>query len=239
MPNYITRLIILTILAIAGVAYVYSAIPPKYIDRDLHKRLTVERESERELSFAGGAVCAECHDEAYEAVNGSYHADVSCEVCHGPAYAHTEDEELTPSAPRERKLCPLCHLYDPARPTGFPQINPVTHNPMEPCINCHDAHDPTTPQTPEACAACHAEIASTKSLSHHALLECTMCHEAPEEHKITPRVVRPTKPKRRAFCGLCHAEDAIQGDAPKVDIVAHGEKYLCWQCHFAHMPEVH
>jgi hypothetical protein len=199
----------------------------------------VERESAKAISFAGSSVCAECHEEEYELANSSYHMDVSCEVCHGPGYEHTEDEEITPSAPRERKLCPQCHLYDPSRPTGFPQINPVTHNPVEPCINCHDPHDPTAPETPQECNACHAEIATMKSLSHHALLDCERCHEAPEEHKIKPRLTRPTKPKQREFCGECHAKGKAKTEAPKVDIVAHGEKYLCWQCHYAHMPEVH
>jgi ribosomal protein S27AE len=27
-------------------------------------------------------------------------------------------------------------------------------------------------------------------------------------------------------------------DVPKVDFASHGEKYLCWQCHYPHLPEI-
>jgi predicted CXXCH cytochrome family protein len=47
-----------------------------------------------------------------------------------------------------------------------------------------------------------------------------------------------TIPTDRAFCGKCHAKDATNQEAAKVDMVSHGEKYLCWQCHYPHMPEV-
>lgn len=238
LPSHLRRLIFVIIAVIIGTFLIYSVIPREYVDRDLHKKLTVERESARGISFAGDGACAECHEEEYDLSNSSYHRDVSCEVCHGAGFAHTEDDAVIPPAPRERTLCPLCHLYDPARPTGFPQINPIVHNPMQPCINCHDPHDPTTPEPPQECTACHAKIASMKSLSHHALLECTTCHETPEQHKITPRGAMPTLPKSREFCGQCHAEDAEQSGVPKVSLAEHGEKYLCWQCHYAHMPEV-
>ena len=237
LPHHITRLIIVFILCIAGVVFVYSAIPNSFTDRDLHKTLTVERESAKDISFARESVCAECHEDEYALVNSSYHRNVSCQVCHGPAQAHTQDEAITPSAPRERKLCPVCHLYDSSRPTGFPQINPNTHNPVAPCFNCHDPHDPTPTETPLECTACHAEIASTKSLSHHVQLSCEECHDVPEQHKVHPRSIRPTVPREREFCGKCHAEGAGEAGATSVNMTTHGEKYLCWQCHFPHMPE--
>ena len=106
------------------------------------------------------------------------------------------------------------------------------------CIQCHDPHDPKPPETPRECSACHAEIARTKAISHHVGLECTTCHVAPDEHRVTPRTNRATKPAGRQFCGTCHGEDSEIKGSLKVDLATHGGRYQCWQCHYPHMPEV-
>jgi len=131
----------------------------------------------------------------------------------------------------------VCHAYDPSRPTGFPQINPTSHNPLKPCIACHNPHDPSPPQTPQSCSACHAQIERTKAVSSHALLACITCHTTPEQHKTTPRAALPTKPQTRDFCARCHATDSPVKDLPKVDIASHGMPYMCSQCHYPHLPE--
>ena len=146
-------------------------------------------------------------------------------------------------APKQRGYCPLCHGYDPFRPSGFPQIDPVVHNPLQPCIGCHSPHEPEPPQTPEECGACHGHIARIKAVSHHALLACTVCHETAEEHKISPRMSRPSKPSSRSVCGGCHAPEAVRPqeivpEIPRVDMATHGERYVCWQCHYPHFPEL-
>jgi ribosomal protein S27AE len=53
--------------------------------------------------------------------------------------------------------------------------------------------------------------------------------------------VAPSKPQTREFCGKCHGKDAtdkLAKNAPKIDLAEHGEKYVCWQCHYPHSPEV-
>jgi hypothetical protein len=80
-----------------------------------------------------------------------------------------------------------------------------------------------------------------KAVSHHVQLECTVCHQAPQQHKVSPRSVKPSKPQTREFCGKCHGKDAkdkLAKNAPKIDMGEHGEKYVCWQCHYPHSPEV-
>ncbi|MBI2614114.1 MAG: hypothetical protein HYW52_00210, partial [Gemmatimonadetes bacterium] len=97
---------------------------------------------------------------------------------------------------------------------------------------------PVPPAVPEECSACHGQIARQKALSHHANLPCVTCHQVPQQHKVTPRVIRPTKPAERAFCGRCHAEGASgPAEAPRIDLAAHHPRYLCWQCHYPHYPE--
>jgi hypothetical protein len=164
------------------------------------------------------------------------HRGVACETCHGPAAAHVESPlDTKPVVPKTRAFCVTCHAYNPSRPTGFPQIDPVTHNPMIECKVCHDPHAPVPPVVPEQCSACHGQIARQKALSRHAGLQCTACHEAPDAHKTNPRGVRPTKPATRDFCGTCHS--GMEGSIPQIDLKQHGAPYMCWQCHYPHYPE--
>jgi ribosomal protein S27AE len=215
-------------------------IPRSLKDRAMHRESTMAREAAKPVRYSGAAVCKDCHEDAYNDRNRSFHRNLSCGTCHGPLLAHSDDPVKFPAtSARDRAFCLVCHGYDAARPTGFPQINPVLHNPVKPCFECHRPHDPTPKETPHECSACHAQIFATKSVSPHALIECTTCHETPEQHKLTPRRVRPTKPMDRAFCGKCHDKGADRKGAPKIDLATHQERYLCWQCHYPHMPEAH
>ena len=239
VPEQVTRLgIVVTILVGVTLVMRFVVIPRSYFSRDLHQSSTIKRETAKPIRFAGMATCRECHEDQYEIKSKGKHKGLACETCHGPAVAHTENPEaVKPYAPRDRKFCPTCHAYDASRPTGFPQINPMSHNPLKPCITCHRPHEPEPPRTPAECEACHAQIARTKAMSSHALLPCITCHTVSERHKITPRAALPTKPETREFCGQCHATDAAEPTAPKVDLATHGGSYRCWECHYPHYPE--
>lgn len=240
MPEQIGRLGLVTVFGLTAVLSVRAyVVPQKFKDVPLNQALTMERERARGVQYAGGSACAECHQDQVLEKRGGHHRMLSCESCHGPCYEHTQDPggDFTPYAPRLRDFCVLCHAYDPAKPTGFPQINPATHNSLKPCIECHKPHAPVPPETPRECGACHGEIEKTKSVSAHATLSCTICHETTDDHKNNPHRVKPTKPENREFCGKCHAIGAAKKEAPKVDLETHGEKYECWECHYPHMPE--
>lgn len=237
-PDALIRVLVVFIIAIGGVLIIRSLLPSHLKNTAIHIQSTIDSEMVKPVHYAGSAICADCHEEV-RVKKAGYHKNLSCETCHGPVQEHTENpSEVKPKAPRKREFCSVCHTYDHSRPTGFPQINPVAHNPLKPCISCHNPHDPKPPTTPEECQACHAEIARTKAVSPHVLLECTTCHITPENHKITPRIVKASIPGEREFCGKCHADNSAVKDTPKVDFITHGEKYLCWQCHYPHMPEV-
>jgi len=239
IPEQLVRLLIVFAVVVAGTVATWAfVIPESMKDTELHRAETVGREEELPINYAGAAVCRDCHPDEYDSRVAGFHRNLSCETCHGALFGHTEDPLESPaSAPRERGFCPTCHTYDASRPTGFPQIDPVLHNPITPCIECHDPHDPEPPELPHECSACHAQIFNTKSFSPHALLECTTCHTAPDEHKENPRLIVPSIPSDRAFCGQCHGLDSEERRAPKVDLETHEEKYLCWECHYPHMPE--
>ena len=240
IPEQVTRLSLLLILLIAAFVFAqFILVPPDFGKYGHYRASAIDEIVSQEFMYAGHVICFDCHDDVVEVKSQGYHKNVSCEVCHGPASIHTDNPgEFELQAPRERGYCPICHEYLPSRPTGFPQIVSASHNPMKPCITCHNAHDPKPPETPKECAACHAEISRTKSLSHHVYVDCIYCHKTPDEHKIRPREVLPTKPATREFCGGCHAYDSdAPKEIPRVDITSHGERYMCWQCHYPHLPE--
>ena len=241
IPDQVIRLGILLIIAVAALVVARIRFVPESFGEMGHYRAdAVPAVAGRGFQYGGWQVCVECHDAEGEAKRTSYHRTLSCEVCHGPSAEHANDYEAqTPVIPRERgEACLYCHAYLPSRPTGFPQIIERLHNPLKPCISCHDPHDPVPPELPEACSGCHAQIARTKAVSHHGSLACETCHEVVAAHRENPRAFIPRKPTAREFCGQCHATDADSPtEVPRVDLSTHGERYLCWQCHYPHFPE--
>ncbi len=237
LPEQAVRVVVVFVV-LAAVLFVVRQfiIPPEMKEMPLIQAATMEREADKEIKYAGAAICSQCHEKQQEMKKAGYHRDLSCESCHGAGQKHVDNPtEVKPTSPTKRDYCGYCHTYNSSRPTGFPQINPDTHNPRKPCITCHNPHNPKPPQPPRSCAACHAQIERTKAASYHALVACTVCHTTPEKHKTEPRVVSPTKPDKREFCGKCHAEGAGAKGVPTVDMATHGEKYVCWQCHYPHM----
>lgn len=240
IPEQLTRLAAILIIIIAVFIYARVKFVPSDFGEMGHYRTSAITEIvQQEIKYAGQTVCSECHDDIAEEKSLGYHKNLSCEVCHGPSANHVEaPDEFKPPAPRHRAYCPVCHEYLPSRPTGFPQIVSASHNPIKACITCHNPHSPVPPETPKDCSACHAEIARAKAVSHHSYIECKKCHETKEQHKLNPRKYLPTKPMNREFCGQCHSEDAdSEPGIPKIDLSTHEPKYVCWQCHYPHLPE--
>jgi hypothetical protein len=240
IPQQVLRLVLVFGVATVGFIIARSAlVPDTFGDLGHYRALAVDSIAARGIKYAGHQRCAVCHRSIDQRRLEGHHGGLSCEVCHGPAMDHVNAPgSVKPAAPRERGLCPICHSYDAARPSGFPQIDPVAHNPRAPCVECHDPHEPEPPVAPEQCSACHGQIARQKAVSHHAILACTVCHETPDEHKIAPKDSAPTKPVTRDFCGGCHAEEAPGSErVPRVDLGDHGDGYPCWQCHYPHYPE--
>jgi hypothetical protein len=240
MPQQVTRLSIIFGVMILGLVLARRWLIPETFGQLGHYRAAaVETVAAAKIHYAGHEACAVCHEEIAKTRLAGRHRGVACEVCHGPSAAHVAaPTEIRPSAPKQRGYCPLCHGYDPGRPTGFPQIDPASHNPLRPCISCHQPHAPETPRAPDACGACHGSIARTHAVSNHALIDCTRCHETDKRHKVTPQLSRPGKPSSREFCGQCHSREAASPkEIPRVDLAAHEPAYVCWQCHYPHFPE--
>lgn len=240
IPEQIRHIVVPAVVLIVLYLVVrHLFVPPTFGLWGHYRAASVVQNAEMPIRYAGSVACTDCHGEIVAAKKTGFHRGVACEACHGPIAAHVEDpEKIKPQVLRTRAHCLLCHEYLPARPTGFPQVVSDSHNPLKPCIGCHRPHDPKPPQTPKGCDACHQTIHRILALSHHGGLECTTCHQVPKDHKIAPRANSPQKLQTREACGSCHAKDAKgPKEIPRVDMATHGEKYLCWECHYPHMPE--
>jgi hypothetical protein len=239
LPEAVIRVGIVFLLFITTVSFARFMIPASLKNGREHRTATVKRETSKPIHYAGAGACNECHKEVNVLKSDGYHRNLSCETCHGASKDHSEDPDVKPVTDRVRDACTRCHAYDPSRPTGFPQINPVVHNPRKQCVECHKPHSPKPPHVPQECEACHAGIARTKEMSPHEGLPCTTCHTVDVQHKVSPREVRAQIPSDRSFCAKCHSTESQVKGTQKVDLKTHGEKYLCWQCHYPHMPELH
>ncbi|MEE9442466.1 MAG: cytochrome c3 family protein [candidate division Zixibacteria bacterium] len=240
VPQQIIPLAIIFIVAIAALVTArHFFVPETFGDYGHYRAASVDEIASQEVVYAGSIICNDCHDDIYETKMNFDHRGVSCEVCHGPAMAHTEEpDEYTPRIPRIRNQCTICHGYNSARPSGFPQVVEEVHNPGRPCLECHNPHKPLLPRAPQACDACHREIALQKAVSHHTSLECKTCHDAPPDHMSNPRFARAQKPTSRALCGKCHDTEAdVSRGIPRIKLATHNENYLCWDCHYPHHPE--
>jgi hypothetical protein len=239
IPEQIQRLGMLLAGVLAVVLLLrFVVLPEDMFSAKPHQAAKALREMDNPLHHAGMAACRDCHADIFETKYAGHHRNIGCENCHGAAAAHASDPASgTPPLPTEREFCYACHAFDPSRPDGFPQIEPTEHKPGKKCIRCHDPHDPVPPVTPTECSGCHGVIAKTKALSSHAMVECTTCHQVQEQHFIDPRSALPDRPQNREFCGQCHAKEATEEAAPKVDFASHGSSYQCWDCHYPHAPE--
>ena len=239
IPQQLIPLAILFTIGITGLLVARALIvPPTFGDLGHYRAAAVDELRQMPVSYVGIKACMDCHSDLYDQKQASVHRGLSCESCHGAASAHVNDPEAAkPIVPTGRDLCLLCHSYLDSRPSGFPQIISTTHNPGKACMNCHNPHSPIVAGAVEECAACHAGIANQKTVSHHADIACTRCHNVPKEHFAQPRVFAAQKPANREVCGACHSNAASGKEIPQVDLATHGGRYLCWDCHYPHFPE--
>lgn len=242
LPEQMKRLGIIVLLFVVVVITRFFLLPESWISARPHQAAKVVREMGKPAQYAGMATCRDCHADEFNAKLGGHHRTIGCETCHGPAAAHVankDDKAATPPKHRDREFCLGCHGFVASRPNGFPQVDGQKHNVKKRCVSCHDAHDPVPPETPQDCGGCHGRIARIKATSTHAPLACTECHQVAEQHMTAPRSALPTKPDQRQACARCH--DAASADPAaarsRVDFGSHGRNYVCWECHYAHLPE--
>ncbi len=164
-------------------------------------------EGETARRLAASRICAGCHDDKFEQVQGSVHFALlragsplapGCGDCHEPHAV----------APRERYAtltgtpCRRCHdaifeayassMHGVARANGGHLAAPL-------CSDCHRAHDVNGTARPElvreACGGCHPQAAAAhtawlpNAALHLGAVACVACHAPEGERAVGLRVV--------------------------------------------------
>ena len=194
MPQQVQRLVIVFVVAIGALVGARQIMTPESFGKTGHYRAAaIDSVLTLPIRYAGEQVCLDCHDDIGEMKISSNHSGLSCEVCHAPAAGHADDPDtFLPPAPRQRGYCPLCHGYNPSRPSGFPQIDPVSHNPVQACVTCHDPHGSNNERmlvsrAPIICQRCHVHTRHPSTIYDAGAIgtsarvyarSCVTCHTA-------------------------------------------------------------
>jgi len=100
MPSQLKPLIILFAIAVVALLILRHLLVPETFGRDGHYRAAaVDLEKNLSLRYAGHLSCRECHEDVAAVKSESKHFPISCEACHGPGYAHTEDPIMRTTSP--------------------------------------------------------------------------------------------------------------------------------------------
>ena len=169
MPQHIKRLIGAFAAVLVLFLVMQQVLKPGSFGKTGHYRADAIQENKmKELNYAGSDKCTKCHEEMHTDKALGFHAQLQCEVCHGPGLKHAlyadkfKDKDLPDSLklikPDQRKDCALCHeinaarikiVFDTINNSMIHQVNTLEHNPVNKrtnekviCIECHNPHQP-------------------------------------------------------------------------------------------------
>jgi predicted CXXCH cytochrome family protein len=109
-----------------------------------HRLSSLQDWKDVSVKHQGRDYCAGCHQDNIQSLQGSVHAPVQCENCHGPGANHPGVvPKLTIDTSRE--LCLRCHAslgYPNSNRGAMPSIVDRRHMRRRECSKCHDPHNP-------------------------------------------------------------------------------------------------
>ena len=173
MPKHIARLIMLIGVGLGVYLGAKWYLTPQSFYEEGHYRAdSVAEIAARKVAFQGAESCRDCHAERHAQWSANNHKSVACEVCHGPARGHPQEERKLPVPADARKLCSLCHAKMAERPATQPQVDLAQHNATQQCVACHNPHSPKL-------AGVVAKVAGDAAAGRakHAA-SCASCHGA-------------------------------------------------------------
>ena len=225
----------------------------------------VSGESPPDAVEVGDELCSACHDEVGEQFQKNIHARLSvgdentCEACHGPGSAHSEegDPTLIYNPPKDytatgMNLCTNCH-----KGVAFTSWHGSTHyETAEGCSDCHKIHSKAkhllVKQEPQLCFDCHTDKrAQARMPSHHPVMEglvsCLDCHSV---HSGDVKYMVGDDSRELCIschtsmqgpfifehepvnedCGICHDPHGTVADK----MLLQNEPFLCLSCHPMH-----
>jgi hypothetical protein len=169
MPQHIKRLIGAFTVVLVLFLVMQQVLKPGSFGKTGHYRAdAIQENGMKELNYAGSDKCIKCHEEMHTDKALGFHAQLQCEVCHGPGLKHAlyadkfKNKDLPDSLkldkPDQREDCALCHeinaarikiVFDTINNSMIHQVNTLEHNPVNKrtnekviCIECHNPHQP-------------------------------------------------------------------------------------------------
>ena len=149
--KHITRLLTIIAVLVVGFLVVRSLLIPESFGKYGHYRGdNIKEQMNLPLVHLGSSFCKDCHETQYGNWQGSSHATVNCEVCHGHWEIHSGTVK-TMTADKSKDACMICHQKLTGRPENFPQIvsfskhmedNEMQEEDLQNCLECHDPHEP-------------------------------------------------------------------------------------------------
>ena len=150
MPPQIRRLLLLTVAIVAAYFTArHFLVPASFGQYGWYRANYLKEAAALPTTYAGAALCAECHDKVVAKLAKAKHKAVPCEACHGAQGAHADADNpssVKPAKITDGRFCVRCHAASPSRPEKFPQVNLAEHNADQKCVECHSPHQPTEAQ---------------------------------------------------------------------------------------------
>ena len=171
MPKHIFRLValILGILVVAIVAKPFLTVDSYYRFGNYRANSVIEIAAQEPV-LQTARYCEGCHSARHAQWSASSHKSVTCEICHGAAQGHPQNDKL-PIPKDAVKLCTQCHEAMPERPRTQPQIQVAQHSAGQQCTVCHNPHSPKI-------AAALVKVTGDAAAGKQRAAACASCHGA-------------------------------------------------------------
>ena len=137
-------MLVFAVFIVAMLGLKYFLTPESWREYGAYRGNALIEIADKEAKYVDIETCAMCHDSIAELKIQGMHKSIQCELCHGPGYLHSEDDEnIDMDIPGDEQFCMRCHTINAASPQDvIKQIDAVEHSEGEKCINCHNPHEP-------------------------------------------------------------------------------------------------
>ena len=89
----------------------------------------------------------------------------------------------------------------------------------------------------KACGDCHEDETKVKAQGFHRTVACEVCHGPAAAHIEDPGTVKPSAPRERGLCPLCHNYSPSRPTGfPQILTSQHNPGKPCMTCHKPHDP---
>lgn len=154
--KHIWRVIFILLFLLVGFVAGRDFLIPESFGKFAHYRAdSLQEYMALPVMHGGRTSCRDCHQAQYETTTAGKHAQLNCEVCHGPLATHVEGGVKIAAMPKlaSWKLCEYCHQSLSARPDVIKQVvfakhledqglEPGTEPTGKVCFSCHKPHSP-------------------------------------------------------------------------------------------------